>query len=278
MNVLSLLGGIRKMFGDENCFHSDQVQVLNSTSGKPSRMMTGMYNPQDLEMPIRGTKLETSTRGLGAQSVMAPFAELLLISVFLLSLFLTGCAPSMHQTTLGPPEMPPVVIILGSSTVSGDLVVDRTVGDGATADNAVGPASGSGSSAQVAGLSYKDRLVEFCQDPAVQERLRRVTGWLEFARSKVVLPRLSQGVVRMSSPKASSAKLAHSEAELQDLFEQNKELVLWRELLVDPEFDTKLSAEDLSVVKLRLERVARVLAMAEKPEDVQELDQLLLRD
>jgi hypothetical protein len=82
----------------------------------------------------------------------------------------------------------------------------------------------------------------------------------------------------MSSPKASSAKLAHSEAELQDLFEQNKELVLWRELLVDPEFDTKLSAEDLSVVKLRLERVARVLAMAEKPEDVQELDQLLLRD
>lgn len=281
MHVLWLLGGIRKMFGDENCFHSEQVQVLNSTSGKPTRMVTGMYNPQPLDMPIRGTGLETSTRRSGAQSAMAPFAELVLVSVFLLSLFLTGCSPSMHQANLGPPEVPPVVIISGSSTVSGDLVVDKLVG-GPAGSSPVDSSRSSENPAQAADSSYQDRLLAFTKDTAVQDRVRHVAGWLEFTRSKVVLPRLNNGLRRISSPRTASEKLAHSEEELRDIFDQNKEVVLWltlwRELLVDPEVDKKLSAEDLSVVRLRLERVVRALALAEMPEDVQEIDQLLLKD
>lgn len=284
--MLWLLGGIRKMFGDENCFHSEQVQVLNSTSGKPTRMMTGMYNPQVHQMPISGTGLETSTRRSGAPQAMAPFAELLFISVFFLSLLLTGlltgCSPRMHQSNFGRPEMPPVVIISGSSTVSGDLVVDNLVGGEPTGNSPVDPVRRSENPAQAAGLTYQDRLVAFAQDPVVQDRVRHVAGWLEFGRSKVVLPRLNHGLRRISSARTSSGKLAHSEAELRDIFDQNKELVLWLtlwcELLVDPEFDTNLSAEDLSVVRLRLERAARALALAEKPEDVQEIDLLLLKE
>ncbi|MBN8541264.1 MAG: hypothetical protein J0L82_12805 [Deltaproteobacteria bacterium] len=265
LGVFSLLGGIRKMFGEEKRFHSDQIQLLNSTSGKPSWMMTSVYNPQRFDVPIRGTELVNCTRRPGTPSAIAPFAELLLISVFLLSLFLTGCSPSMHQSNLGPPEMPPMVIISGSSTVSGDLVVDSLVNDRHIPTYA-------------AGASYQDRLVEFSHDPAVKDRLSRVTGWLEFSRSKVVLSRLNQGMIRIASARNSLSKLAHSEAELHEIFDKNKEWTLWSELLVDPEFDTMLTAEDLSVVKLRLQRVAQVLAMAERPEDVQEIDQLFLKD
>jgi hypothetical protein len=52
------------------------------------------------------------------------------------------------------------------------------------------------------------------------------------------------------------------------MFLQNRELALWRELLVDPEFDATLNAEDLGALKQRLEKAALLLVSAEKPEDV----------
>lgn len=251
------------MFAEENCFHSDPVQVLNSTSGNPSPVETGMYIPQRLLAPKRGTGLENSTR---LSSISA--SELVLVSVFLLSLFLTGCSPSMHQTELGPPEVPPVVVISGTSTISGDLVTDSTVDPGGASTASTG--SDSATQASDAQASARDRLVVYSQAASVQERTRRVMGWLEFGRSQVALARLNSGAARVAAN-----KLAHSESELRELFSQNQELTLWRELLVDPEFDATLSAEDLSALKQRLEKAAFLLASAEKPEDVQELDRVL---
>lgn len=291
MIVLSLLGGIRKMFDQENRLHAEPVQVLNSTSGKSSRVPTGMNISQPLLAPNRGTGLENSTtfpitKRSGAQSAFAPFTELILVSVFLLSLFLTGCTPSLHQAHLGPPETQPMVVISGSSTVSGDLVVDRIVGTArppgpqGTGDNGgFGEREGlSGTEDKAFESTFHDRLIEFSQDSSVRERVRRVTDWLEFSRSNIALPRLTQGAIRFHSARNSGAKLARSEEELRSSFLQNREFALWRELLVDPVFDGALSAEDLAVVNLRLDKAAAALVAAEKPEDVQDVDLLILKD
>lgn len=251
------------MFAEENCFHSDPVQVLNSTSGNPSRIDTGVYIPQRLLAPNRGTGLENSTRLPGIS-----VSELVLISVFLLSLFLTGCSPSLHQAELGPPEVPPVVVISGTSTISGDLVTGSIADPGSTSTS--NAATEGATQALGPQASARDRLVSFSQESPVQERTRRVMGWLEFGRSQVVLARLNSGAARVASN-----QLAHSESEIREMFLQNRELALWRELLVDPEFDATLNAEDLGALKQRLEKAALLLVSAEKPEDVQELDRVL---
>jgi hypothetical protein len=260
------------MLVEQNRFHSEPMQVLDSTLGKSSRAATGVYNPQRPLVPNRGVGLETSTRKSGARVALVPVAELVLVSVFLLSLFLTGCSPSMHQANLGPPEVPPLVVISGTATISGDLVVEAE-------GSAVMPAESSNSDAASGGAavnpivnsaSYQEQLVSFSQEPAVQERIRRVTGWLEFGRSRVALPRLNSGAARVAA-----TRVAHSDSALGELFSKNRELALWRELLVNPDFDSKLSAEELVLVKQRLDQAAVLLAAAEKPEDVQELDRVL---
>lgn len=270
------------MFGEENCFHSRSFQVFNSTSGKPSRATTGVYYPQLPTLPNHGTRLETSTRKSGSPSAIAPLAELLLVSVFLLSLFLAGCSPGSYQTSLVPPESSPVVVISGSSAVSGDLVVDRLISVQNRGQGAIKNASDGFEDLSIQGvpesLSYQEQLSDFSQQPAVQDRVRRVMGWLEFGRSKVVLPRLQQGAIRVSSTRNPSAKVSQSDSELRDRFLQSREFALWRELLADPEVEFKFSAEELSAVQLRLNKTALVLATAKQPEDVQELDQLLLKD
>ncbi len=265
MRLLSLLGGIRKMFAEEKCFHSEPVQVLDTTLGKASTLLTGMYNSQILLGPNRGTSLETSTR---PPSLVA-LTELVLISVFLLSLFLTGCAPGLHQDQPGRSEGPPMLVISGSSTISGDLLIDQEM-----------PTPRPSTSEPTASLAstYRDRLITFSREEAVKARVRRVMGWLEFVRSRVVLPRLQSGEQRFLS-----GTLARSESELSeqpvgalDPSFSRLEFDLWRELLTNLEVDSALSAQDLGLLKLRLDKAALALARAEKPDDIQELDYLMV--
>lgn len=281
MNVLSLLGGIRKMLVEPNRFHSEPVQVLNSTSENPSRMIATVQIPQRPPVPNRGAAVENSTRNSSAQRVLvglAPLTELVLVSIFLISLFLVGCSPRYRHANLGPPEVPPLVVISGSSTISGDLVVETERNgsaeeSGSTADSAVESVAesvGGAESSNSDRFTFQERLISFSQASPVQERIRRVMGWLEFGRSQVVLPRLNSGTARIAEK-----KITHSESALRALFSQNQELALWRELLVDPEFEAKQNAEDLILMKRRLDKAALLLLAADKPEDVQELDLVL---
>lgn len=261
-----LLGGMLKMLVEENLFHSGRVQVSNLTSGIPSSSKTAVYFSQLSSMPNRGTRLETSTgNGFGP-------LQMVLVSVFLISLFLVGCSPGIQQTDFGPAEGPPVVVISGGSTISGDLVHDATVDH-----RSGGGSSGVGASSATSGLSTseiqnsvgdrKAELLRFGREPAVQERVRRVLGWLEFVRSRVTLPRLQMGLTRFIAGDVSGSSMTGETVA--------NEYNLWLELFVHPEFDATLSAEDLSAIRSRTSKLAQILVTAEKPEDVQDLDRIL---
>ena len=209
--------------------------------------LAGVKNQQWKPVPNRGTRSEKTTRNV---------YEAFFVTVFVLSLFLTGCSGSMTSTSQEIGGNP-------IAQVSGEATLPAV---GEPAENSVEAPTATNTGASEASLQ------SFIQEPAVGERVKLVLGWLKFVSQHAAAERVESGWARLSSGKTIGNLNSNAVEARPDL--STFELMMWRQLLVPSEGDVSFS--NASDASKRLEAVALILTMATTPDDVMRVDNVLV--
>lgn len=254
----------------EKSFHLEFAQVAECTSQKLSGESSALYFDQPLAAPRNGTRREENAKGrLGSQSDL--WLSALSITSLLLVLLMTACGPRgarLQSSEEAPDETPLIVLSGGGSTSPGQVSEEL---DGANL-----PIEAPTKSTQEFGL---DRLRAFSKEPAVSERVRLVLGWLEFFRNQTILPDVKTAWSELQANNENAAPLLSEpipEKEIEAAKVSQMEFRLWRELLRSSAKTVEQGTEPASDALSRLDRLALILAAAERPEDLQDLDRWLL--
>ncbi|CAN5636073.1 hypothetical protein BH10BDE1_BH10BDE1_10860 [soil metagenome] len=231
--------------------HSKSSQVVDPTFDISSLSKTRVNKEHDSKVPIHGARKEKRTQNL---------YEALIISVFLLFLFLTGCSGSMVANSRTGVEPRAVIQLTGEANLPPalDPGVSNLKSDG------TGRADDSGADSS----SMDGALKAFIQQDAVIERVRRVAGWLKFVRQPKSAELVEQGWARLNAGQQLGPLKTDAVPMVADL--SIRELILWRQILLTTA--TPLPAEQAG----RLEALAISLTSAMNPEDVSKLDNLLV--
>lgn len=183
--------------------------------------------------------------------------EAFFISVFLLSLFLTGCSQPMQGRT----DFQGKGLIL-QATGEATLPPSANVLEGTSPQTSPQTSPEVAPEAQLSGMT-KTALLSFASQEAVQERVRLVVGWLKFVRQSNVAQLVEVGWDRVKSGQVIEPL---NNAGIADRPEVSKaELMLWRQIL-HSQTVTSESVEALSVM----------LAVAATPDDLLKIDNLVI--
>lgn len=271
------------MLSFEKSFHLEFAQVAECTSKKVSGESSALYFDQPMAAPRNGTRLEENAKARTSRRRDLWLSTLSMLSL-LAVLLMTACGPrgARLQSSEQSPNETAVVVLSGGST-PGDI--SGTVAEELDGSNLPIHPPADGQSDQ--GLHVLDRigggevtserLRTFAKEPAVSERVRLVMGWLEFFRNKSILPGMSEAwsQLRAAVPEeVGAAAISESESspireipekEIEKAKVSKMEFRLWRELL-------RSSIQQ----QAELDRLALLIAAAERPEDLQDLDRWLM--
>jgi hypothetical protein len=231
---------------ESQSLHSNSSQVVDPTFTNLSSLEPRVKIRQSLRVPIRGARKEKRTQNL---------YEVLIVSVFLLFLFLTGCSGSMIAPghTGAAPE--------AHSQLTGEANLPPLRDGGASSET---PENGS----PVANSNVDPALFAFIQQDAVIERVRLVVGWLKFVGQLKSAEMAEAGWARLTGGRQLGALRTDSVQQRPDI--SIRELILWRQIL-------RVRAAPLSQDEAhRIEALAISLTSAMTPEDVAKLDNLLV--
>lgn len=247
-----------------------QSQSLQSRSRQAYEMTFGtscfpgarVNFKQNVKVPNRGSSKEKTTQLI---------LEFVCISVFLLSLFLTGCSKSFvsevsHREDVASHSNGTSVLEMGSQSSL------PTVGEPAGAqtsknDPNMAPEH---SQNQLVVTGSEGTFRKFIQEEAVIERVRSVTGWLKFVHQKEAEALVVSGWDRVKSGKfIGPLKLE----ELDGYPEVSAaELMLWRELVRTESVRKNTAANAERAVA----PLAVALTLAKTPDDLLGADNLLV--
>jgi hypothetical protein len=275
------------MLSFEKSFHLEFAQVAECTSKKVSGESSALYFDQPMAAPRNGTRLEENAKARTSRRRDLWLSTLSMLSL-LAVLLMTACGPrgARLQSSEQSPNETAVVVLSGGST-PGDI--SGTVAEELDGSNLPihPPADGQTDRQSDQGLHVLDRtdggevtserLRTFAKEPAVSERVRLVMGWVEFFRNKSILPGMSEAwsQLRAAVPEeVGAAAISESESspireipekEIETAKVSKMEFRLWRELL-------RSSIQQ----QAELDRLALLIAAAERPEDLQDLDRWLM--
>lgn len=231
-------------------------QVVETTWGHVSFDGADLENVQIASVTKNGSAKEKKSQKL---------FEAVCLGVALLSLFLMGCSGSL----VAQPRAPSVSSVI---ELSGEANLPATT-DGLESSGAKADANTKAEKQTLA-------LRGFIQEEAVAERVRVVTGWLRFASQNKAAERIEAGWARVNSGQVLGSLNAEAVAERPEL--SRRELMLWRQLVLENMADAEvdLHASDVRDLKSefakRREALAILLTVATTPDDVMRADELLV--
>lgn len=231
--------------------HSKSSQVVDPTFDISSLSKTRVNKKHASKVPNNGARKEKRTQNL---------YEALIISVFLLFLFLTGCSGSMVANSRTGVEPRALIQLTAEANLppTPDAGGSPLKGDGTASTDSSSPDNS----------SMDGALKAFIQQDAVIERVRRVAGWLKFLRQPKSAELVERGWARLNAGQQLGPLKTDAVPMVPDL--SIRELILWRQILLTTA--APLPEEDAG----RLEALAISLTSAMNPEDVSKLDNLLV--
>lgn len=261
------------MIAQKSSLQSQTSQAIESTFEISSFLEARMNFQQTGRVTIRGGASEKRTR--------ARVYEAVVISFFLLSLFLTGCSGSLtgvprepdadaRLQLTGEATVPPSTDV---SNATSNPVPEKAPSD-VTSDAPSDTPPNADVSVAMTGRSSPGLLKSFISEEAVVERVKLVTGWLKFVHQLKAAERIENGWRRLQAGHVIGALdtrpvVAHPEL-------STSELMLWRQLLKPTPSNEGADGTVLSQeAAKRLELLAALLTASTSPDDLTRVDKLL---
>lgn len=245
----------RKMKAQGRFLQSRSSQIAEFTSYTAAIPGTRLKFKQAGKVPKHGPTREKSSQKI---------YEVMIVSVFLIFLLLTGCSGSMTGTQRYS-GVSPIFEVAGTPTVPHSSAAPSEASNEASTGGDVKvepPAEAKVDAPKTDEAATKKEVGPFVQQEATAERVKRVIGWLQFVRQGKTAAILQDGWDHLQARKV-SRKIT-------------TEIGLWREVLA-AEIKANTAKKNKAVVE-RLEVLALALASAQSPDDLLRADDFFYTD